>query len=95
MEVNIAELRKVAEMLFVHLEKSGHDIVSITQDYYWSIPKECRYDPYLQPSELTLGQLTEDLTELKRIANGETKVISFALVWLSSIIRVVGEEVVS
>lgn len=95
MDVNVAELRAVADRLFAHLLESGRDVVSVPHDYYWSIPKETRYDPYSQPSELTLGQLSDDLAELKRIENGEAEPLSYALVWLAAVIRAIGEEAVS
>jgi len=94
MDVNIAELRAVADKLFVHLLESGHGVVSLPHDYYWSIPKETRHDPYSQPSELTLGQISEDLTELKRINTGQAEPLSYALVWLASVVRAIGEETV-
>lgn len=94
MDVHIKELRAVADKLFRHLLESGHETIDLPQDLYWSIPKEARYDPYSQPTELTLGQLSDDLAELKRIESGEVEPLSFALVWLAAVIRAVGEETV-
>ena len=94
MEVSVAELRVVADKLFAHLLQLGHDTVSITHDYYWAVPKDTRHDPYVQPVELTLGQLSDEISELKRISDGTAEPISFGLVWLSSIIREIGEETV-
>jgi hypothetical protein len=81
--------------LFAHLLESGHEFVPLPHDYYWSIPKEALYNPYSQPSELTLGQLSDDLEELKRIDNGKAEPLSFALVWLAAVIRAIGEETVA
>ena len=94
MEVDVAELRAVVDKLFAQWLQSGHTTVSIIHDYYWAVPKECRHDPYTQPVGLTLGQLTDDLLELKRISDGKTEPMSFALVWLASVIREIGEEIV-
>lgn len=95
MDVNVAELRAVADKLFTHLLESGDEVVSLPQDYYWSIPKETLYDPYSQPSEFTLGQLSDDLSELKRIESGEGEPVSYALVWLAAILRAIGEKTVA
>lgn len=94
MEVTIAELRIVANRLFDNLDKAGRQAITIPHDYYWSVPQDERYDPYKQPSELTLGQLSDDIRELRRIATGEAQPLAYAFVWFSSIARALGEEVV-
>ena len=91
MDVNVNELRDVANKLFDHLLQSGHEMVTIPHDYYWSIPSELRHDPYSQPKEFTLGQFSSDIEELSRINNGTDEPFAFALVWLASIIREIGE----
>jgi hypothetical protein len=94
MDANISEIRAIADKLLAHLLESGHNVVSLPHDYYWSIPKDARYNPYSRPSELTLGQISDDLNELKRIHRGETDPLSYALVWLASVLRAIGEETV-
>ena len=68
--------------------------VAISVDYYWSIPREQRLDVTKEPTEHTLGQLSDDLSELTRIDDDEAEVISYALVWLSSVLRELGETTV-
>ncbi len=36
-------------------------------DYYWSIDKEERYNPYAVPEHLTLGQLTDACRRLNSL----------------------------
>jgi len=95
MEINTQELREAANLLFDHLVKAGQQKVSLPHDYYWNVPKEAEYDPYKQPTSLTLGQLSEDLKELKGLLKGDKEPLAYALVWLASILRAVGEEVVA
>src|SRR5205085_3362148 len=87
MRINIHDLKRVSDQLFSHLEEIGHNSVEITEDYYWNIPKEHRYDPMQEPKEFDLGQLTEDWSELQQILNRTSEPISYALVWLSSLLR--------
>ena len=94
MKVTISELRSISENLFVHLEKMGLDTIDIENDFYWVISEEKRYNAYNEPKEFTLGQLTDDWSELKQILQGENEPIAYALAWLSSILRVIGEKVV-
>ncbi len=94
MQVKVSDLRILCEKLFSHLEKIGSGSVKISSDYYWNIPKESRYDKYEEPGDLDLGQLTDDWAELKKILEGKSEPIGYALIWMSSILRAIGEEVV-
>jgi hypothetical protein len=95
MDVNIAELRAALDTVLAHLVASGHETVRLDSDYYWFVPKISRHDPYQEPSSLTLGQLTDDWAEIKKIHDGSADPVAYSLVWLSSILREVGEKLVS
>jgi hypothetical protein len=92
MRVKISKLRDIANNLFQHFEATGLDEISLSRDYYWWIPKEAIYDPYNQPESMSLGQLSDDLLELEKIGTGEQTPIPYALVWLSTLLRAIGEE---
>lgn len=94
MQVSISDLRVVSKKLFLHLEKNGYRSVELSADYYWNIPKEQQYDPYQEPNELDLGQLTSDWTNLSEILEGTTEPIGYAFVWLATILRAIGEIVI-
>lgn len=94
MNIQISDLREVCEQLFSHLETNGHTSIEITDDYYWHIIKEQKYDPYRQPNDLTLGQLTDDWIELKKITEGKSEPLGYAFVWVASILRAIGEKIV-
>lgn len=90
--VRVAELRAMAEALLAHLEASGVEEIPIAHDFYWSVPPAERYDPARTPGDLTLGQLTDDLAELRAIAAGTREPAAYALVWLASLLRYSGER---
>jgi hypothetical protein len=92
MRITTEELRKATHSLLSHLEKSGHTTVDVDQDFYWSIAPEQRYDPYTEPKELSMGQLTDDWEEVLAVTRGDKAPVGYALVWLSSILRAVGEK---
>jgi len=94
MQITTNELRRACEILLAHLEETGHSAVEISRDYYWNVPQEQRYDPYQEPSKLDLGQLSDDWSEVQEIVKGNNEPVSYALVWLSSILRSVGETLV-
>ena len=94
MQVKIRDLRQVIDELFSHLEDVGHTWVEITDDYYWNIPQDYRYDVTREPSEFDIGQLSDDWSELQKILTGANEPISYALVWASSILQHIGEKIV-
>ena len=65
--------------------------VTIPDDYYWDVPMALRYDPYQEPHEHTIGQLSADLQELDRMMSGDRPMIGYGLVWLAAVLRRVGE----
>ena len=94
MLVQLSDLRKVTSMLFDHLESADTNSFEFSEDYYWYISDDQRYDPHIKPSELSLGQLTDDWSELIQILNREKEPLGYAFVWLSAILRRLGEDVV-
>jgi len=92
MNVNLTELRAIADRLFTYLEETGREEFDVADDYYWEISKEELYDPSRDPKDLTIGQLSHDWERLKAILTEEDPPIGYALVWLSSVLRNVGEK---
>ncbi len=92
MNVDFRELRTIVTLLLDAAEQNGIKVES-QHDYYWDVPAENRYDPYTQPTQLTIGQLNDDWNELQRIGRGETPALPYALVWLASVLRCMGEEI--
>ena len=92
MQISAGDLRHVVNKLLDHLEDTGHDVLVINKDYYWVISAIQRYDPYKEPTDFTLGQLSDDWSELEKTIRGECAPVGYALVWLSAILRAIGEE---
>jgi hypothetical protein len=90
-QITVAELRNTAELFFSYLESKDIKSVTFSEDYYWDVPAEIRYNPYQQPTEHTIGQLSDDLAELRRMTEGSRPVIAYGLVWLAALLRRVGE----
>ncbi len=91
MVVNLEELRLITEKLFDHLKDNNIKEVTLDVDYYWYIHKEFLYDPYKQPADFSIGQLSDDLNELLKILKDEPALNSYHFVWLSTILRTIGE----
>lgn len=94
MKLNLSDLRLVSEKLFTHLEERGISSIELSGDYYWNIPKELKYNPYQEPTELDLGQLSADWENLTAILEEEAEPIGYALVWLSAVLQAIGETTI-
>jgi hypothetical protein len=94
MRVTTDELRAAANALLQHLDDTGYGVVDLDADYYWSVAPDQRYNVYEEPVDLSVGQLSDDLAEVRAIGTGEKEPIGYGLVWLSSVLRAVGERTV-
>lgn len=94
MEINLDDLQKICDRLFQYTRARGVDSVTLEVDYYWNIPQEERYNPYKQPSELDLGQLSDDWNELQKIIQSQEELLGYSFVWLSTIMRAIGERLI-
>jgi len=81
-------------VLLQHLEESGQKEFEITEDFYWDVPADKRYEPYEEPKELTVGQLSDDWSEVTHMVNGDRELVAYGLVWLASVLRRIGEKAV-
>lgn len=93
-EVRIDEIKDAAVKLLDALAASGEESIKVPFDFYWSLPKASRYNPYQEPKDMTLGQISADIEELRRIAKGEMPPTLFALVWLAAVLQAIGETTV-
>lgn len=95
MEIKVSDLWKISERLFRHLEEAGISSVEINADYYWNISADQVYDPYKEPDQLDMGQLSDDWSDLEKILSNEMEPISYNMVDLSAILRAIGEKLVT
>lgn len=70
LRIDINEVEKALQNLLAELRKQKGDVIEMEPvDYYWAIDREELFNLYNDPTHLILGQLTNDLQEIKRIAN--------------------------
>ena len=94
MEISIIELRAALDVALNDLEKMGLSKITITEDYYWKVPVEDRYNFKNDPPELNCGQLFDDVNWLKKLLrSGEGTYTS--LLFLSGIIDYISSRSVS
>lgn len=92
--VSTAFLRGAFEALIGHIEETHGDTLRLDQDYFWSVPPREIYDVTKQPTELTIGQLTESLDFLRNQIDDPDGQVSWGMVWLGDVLKAVGHELI-
>lgn len=92
MEIELKELNEILEAILNHYKNLGQSKFSIEQDYYWNIVQREKFNPYDEPKTFTLGQLTWDLENLKRMLEDEIEPTSLDLIWLGQLLIAIGEN---
>ena len=93
-EIDVPTLFRATAAVCSHLQEIGISKLQIEHDFFWELPEEKRYDMESKPSDFEVGQLSDNLLSVERIANGSAEPIAFALCWIAPILRAVGERVV-
>jgi len=90
--ISTGDLRAAFE---AHIEERSGSMVTLPGDYFWWIQRPDVYDvgTQPQPDSLTIGQLTEAWQFLIEGVRTDG-VVSQSAVWLSQVLRAVGEEVI-
>ncbi len=92
MDITLSELKAILLKELDHLEDMGDKTIEIPVDYYWNIPQDVRYNPYKEPEKFDIGQLSDDWQELQKILRGDRDPVIYDLVWLSTVLRAIGEQ---
>jgi len=92
MKITTEELRQAVNLVLAHLEESGQREFEVEEDFYWNIPEAELYNPYNEPSNLDLGQLSDDIKEIRKILTGESPCVGDALVWIAALMRRLGKK---
>ena len=92
--LQLGTLRKACMLLLDHLEEMEGPEVRLDRDFFWSIPSPGLFNVYEAPADLTVGQLSESLSNLQNMLADPTGVTSYGLVWLADILRAAGDAVV-
>jgi len=90
--VDLDDVERVLTIVLQHIKQQRSAPIERSDDYYWEINEAQLYDPTKDPSDFSLGQLSEDWARLSQILAGDAPPIGYALVWLASILRAVGQK---
>ena len=92
--VPVDTLRRAIDILLDHLVSIEGQNISLDKDMFWTIAADQRNDVYVEPTEFSIGQLSESLESIDLIVNEPSTATSYALVWVADVLRAAGEAVV-
>lgn len=91
--ISTADLRIAFDAVIQHIEERSGDSIALPADYFWWIQSPAVSDVATppQPEMLTIGQLSEAWGFLLDGVRNDG-VVSQSAVWLSQVLRAVGDE---
>ncbi|UNO38365.1 hypothetical protein [Streptomyces sp. MST-110588] len=91
--MSLAELRRSVDLLLRHVEvAAAGDAVVLERDYFWSVPADESYDVSKEPSDLTIGQVSESWQHVKDLLADQDRAVGHHLVWLADVLRAIGQD---
>ena len=92
--VNASELRVIVNRIRDHIEKDlGVTDIALTQDDYWTIVGNERFDLTRTPEVNGVGKLYDDWEFLQPLLKDKDQAVALMLVHVAPILHWLGEEV--
>jgi hypothetical protein len=87
----VEELRAAMERILVAVERVHGELITLDQDYYWHLPVEDAYEMRRTPTVNEVGQVSDDVAEIKQSLTSGNEVFSIwhDLSHLIGVLRVV------
>jgi hypothetical protein len=74
-QAQVQEIREALELVMDAIEREHGPVMDLDQDYYWALPIKAAFDMNDPSPQLTAGQLTDDLSEIRTLlSTNATKV---------------------
>jgi hypothetical protein len=90
MKIKIIELKEIIDNIIERLKDVfGDEIIIENEDYYWVIPEDEIFNPYEKPKLDSLGQITDDWEDLRRLIDKKDIPLSNDLILLGSILQAI------
>lgn len=91
MKIDLKELQQIISLLLLDLKRKQGNEIELTSDFYWDIASDEIYNPYEEPKNISLGQLTDDWETMKSSAQTE-RLIAYDLQRVSNILKALSIE---
>ncbi|NJP65698.1 MULTISPECIES: hypothetical protein [Streptomyces] len=90
-EIPVDKLKNVIDLLMERIQ-TDEQVLDIEADAFWSVPRDQAYNVYSEPQNLTIGMLSESWGHLEDMLSDPDRVVGHGFVWLSDVLRAIGDE---
>jgi len=92
MKIKIDEIQKIIMLVLSNLREAKGNEIELENDFYWDILSDELYNPYEDPKDISLGQLSWDLEEIKRLLKSPEEVMPYDLKRIAEILKAIGDS---
>lgn len=89
MKVEIAKIKLVLDILLNKIEEYNGNSLDLNVDFYWDISFNEIYNPYEEPKNISLGQLSDDLDVINKLSDNHDKIVAYDLKRIAEIIKAI------
>jgi hypothetical protein len=89
-EIAVEDLKRALDILLARVADDG--VVRVDREAFWAVPSHDAYDIYHEPSELTIGMVSQSMENIATLLRDPDLVVDHGLVWLAEILRAAGDE---
>ncbi|MER7763678.1 hypothetical protein [Streptomyces sp. NPDC097619] len=93
-EISVDKLKGVFDLLMERIH-AGEQVLEIDREAFWSVPRDQAYEIYSEPRDLSIGMLSESWGHLEDMLSEPDRVVGHGFVWLSEVLRAIGDEAAS
>jgi hypothetical protein len=90
LRIPVQQLRAAFELIMQRITEDEGENISLERDYFWSIAPDALYNPYTDPGEPGMGQLSESWQHLEDVLKDNSLAMPHHLVWLADVMRALG-----
>lgn len=94
-QIPAERIKNVLELLLRHVTERSGEVIAVQVEEFWSVPSDEVYDIYNTPQQLVIGTISESWHRLEEMLNDDSKVLGYGLVWLSQVLRAIGDDFVA
>lgn len=75
-KIHTHELRTALDRILVAVEKDHGSEITFDEDHYWHLPVEDAFDLSAEPNITAVGQVSDDLAEIKQLLRNDEPVLA-------------------
>lgn len=75
-EPSIPELRTALDRVLSSIESTHGTVITVPHDHYWHLPVGAAFNMTQEPQSLTVGQVSDDIPEVRNLLNGGDETVA-------------------